>query len=96
MSQHPAFAAPSIGALPFYCVESEKGFIEYPSQTTAALADKHVPSLAKPSETKVTDEILAIVAHELRGPLAPLRLAAEGDPQDVRRSDRRAPDGRHD
>ena len=77
MSQHSAFARPSVGTLSFYPVESEEGFIECPARPTAALSNYRLPSVGERNRARVKDEILAIVAHELRGPLAPLRFAAE-------------------
>jgi signal transduction histidine kinase len=77
MSQHSAVTRPSVSALSSYRAESEKDFIECRSRPIAARSNYHLPSLGERNEAKVKDEILAIVAHELRGPLAPLRLAAE-------------------
>jgi signal transduction histidine kinase len=48
-----------------------------PFAAATVLSSHRLRSLAQRNGDKVKDEILAIVAHELCGPSAPLRLAAE-------------------
>jgi signal transduction histidine kinase len=77
MSHHSAVTRPAVSALTSYRAESEKDFIECRPRPVAARSNYDSPSLGERNEAKVKDEILAIVVYELRGPLAPLRLAAE-------------------
>jgi signal transduction histidine kinase len=83
MSANPVFARPPVGAPPLYSwyplyqAGFANGFDECaPRQAAAVLSNGSLPGRRPLNAPKLTDEILAIVAHELRGPLTPLRLAA--------------------
>ncbi|WP_165778925.1 sensor histidine kinase [Paraburkholderia hospita] len=78
MSLLPAFVLPSIGARAFSPADSTKAIVGCPpAPAIISPSSRPQPAFGKRKAPNVTDEILAIVAHELRGPLTPLRLAVQ-------------------
>ncbi|WP_120302180.1 sensor histidine kinase [Paraburkholderia sediminicola] len=101
MSANPVFARPPVGAPPSYSwyppyqASFTNGFVECtPRQAAVVLSNGSLRGRRRLNAPQLTDEILAVVAHELRGPLTPLRLAARvirlasaGQPEVLRMTD---------
>ncbi|ANB72667.1 hypothetical protein AYM40_10015 [Paraburkholderia phytofirmans OLGA172] len=102
MSSHPVSFRWSVGTPDAYHADVNDEMMEQPQQRASTAFSSHSQSAAHRFDAlRRKDEILAMVAHELRGPLTPMQLAihlirrASADRPEVLRSidmlDRRSP-----
>jgi signal transduction histidine kinase len=76
MSTHPVAFRWSVGTPDANHADVKDEVIERPPQRTSFALSSHAPSTSHHFDAlRLKDEILAMVAHEMRGPLTPLRLA---------------------
>jgi signal transduction histidine kinase len=92
MSANPVFARPPVGGSPSYSwypsyqAGFADGFFEgAPRQAAVVLCNDFARGRRPLNAPQLTDEILAVVAHELRGPL--IRSASAGRPEVLRMTD---------
>jgi signal transduction histidine kinase len=77
MSAHPESVQPSVADDSAECAAAaDRMMARSPQRATVAHANGHTPARDRFDIPRLREEILAVVAHELRGPLSPLRLAA--------------------
>jgi signal transduction histidine kinase len=92
MSAHPSLFRWSIGSSDACRVHVTDGVAERPKGAPASLSDYSSAACYRFDALRRKDEILAMVSHELRGPLTPIQLAshfirkASADRPDVLRS----------
>jgi signal transduction histidine kinase len=78
MSSHPESFQWSVGTPDAHGVDVNDEMMERPQQRASAAFSSHSQSVANRFDAlRRKDEILAIVAHELRGPLTPMQLAIQ-------------------
>jgi signal transduction histidine kinase len=77
MSAHPVSVRSSAANDRAYCAAAADGMMERsPQHTAVPYSNGHASARDHFDIPQLREEILAVVAHELRGPLSPLRLAA--------------------